>query len=127
MRRWPMRSWTSRRLRHADATIREVLQKRMALVNLYTLTPEQIASEKDLAAEVEMAFARPASPYDSHPPAIQRIAWLKAFAARGALEPAAAERDEAWSLFTDAARIQEQMTQQFLDSLAGDGMFLPTP
>ncbi|WP_394824516.1 M48 family metalloprotease [Pendulispora albinea] len=108
---------------HASAALKEVIEKKVAVANFYTYTPETQTSEKDLADEFEKVYSRAASPYDSHPPANQRIAWVNALAVQG--EPAGAgEEGEAWSLFGNRAGLEEQMTLRIRDNLAGQGIFL---
>jgi len=111
---------------HANAALKEVIEKRVAVANFYTYTPERAASEKDLVDQLEKALARPASPYDSHPPPNQRIAWVRAMGVAG--EPSGVhEEGDAWALFCDRARIEELMTHRIRTSLASEGIVLPTP
>lgn len=49
----------------------------------------------------------PGSPYDSHPPVARRIDWVARFETPAA---AAALTAPAWSLFSERARIEAEMT-----------------
>ncbi|WP_394847080.1 M48 family metallopeptidase [Pendulispora brunnea] len=110
---------------HANAALKEVLEKQVPLANFYAYAPEAAASETELADALDKALGRPASPYDSHPPPHQRIAWVNALAASG--DPAQPDEEEgdAWTLFSDRTGIEERMTGVIRTSLANDGILLP--
>jgi hypothetical protein len=101
--------------------ISQALRESRPLRNLYALkvplqwTPEDEAPDKEKppAQCVEEAYrealSTPASPYDSHPAAAQRIAWVEKMT--GVPAPPVDERD-AWSLFPDRNRVQDLLTRQ---------------
>ncbi|WP_394836751.1 M48 family metallopeptidase [Pendulispora rubella] len=110
---------------YADLALKEVLEKQVPLANFYTYALEAAVSEMDLADDLEEAFMRPASPYDSHPPPHQRIAWVNALVAAG--EPAQPEEEQgdAWAVFRDRTAIEERMTGVIRERLAAQGILLP--
>lgn len=101
---------------HVDATIREVVDGKLALANLYTYRPATLQDGATLAENVEAAINAEASEYDSHPPAAQRFALVRAL---NAPEPPASPEDElpAWSLFANAEELQLSMTEQVRENV----------
>lgn len=94
--------------RHAEASLKEVIEGERALANLYRYEPTARAEESSVAAEVEQALAAEPSPYDSHPCPRDRIAW-----AGGLGPPTGPDGDDtqpAWGLFSDREAVERQMT-----------------
>ncbi len=99
--------------------ISQAVRESRPLRNLYDLkvplqwTPQDEQIEKPPAQCIEEAYqealSTPASPYDSHPAAVQRIAWVEKMT--GVAASPMDERD-AWSLFPDRNRMQELITRQ---------------
>jgi hypothetical protein len=94
-----------------DVTVNEVLRTKGALSNLYTYTPETPEDADKLADAVSMAFARKATPYDSHPSPADRVAWVRACAPEDSTSTTDADRDEVWNLFPDRDDLQRAMTR----------------
>ena len=112
---------------HANATIHEVSEKKVALANLYTFRPEKGVPEPEIAKAVESALAAPASPYDSHPSPADRFAWVRTLAASGA-DTAIQDEQPAWSLFLDREAIERRLTDTVrFNVLQRYGFEIPAP
>jgi Zn-dependent protease with chaperone function len=99
---------------HATATLREVVDQKVPLANLYTYTPAKLASTVD--SEVEESLNRKASPYDSHPSPCERFELVHALPQRAR----AAEADDetpVWSVFTNPDALQHAMTAQVRENV----------
>jgi Zn-dependent protease with chaperone function len=99
---------------HIGATLKEVVNQKVALANLYTYVPA--AAQQDLSGEIEEALTRKSSPYDSHPTPAERFELVRALPHQGA---ASGEDDDApaWSLFNDPAAVQLAMTAQVRENV----------
>jgi Zn-dependent protease with chaperone function len=97
---------------HVNHTIKEVLDKKVALPNLYAFVPESInkAETADKIAEtVEKEVSREASAYDSHPRPRDRIDYVCGLDAPGdAIDES--EKLSAWSLFENRQDVEKDMT-----------------
>lgn len=99
---------------HAGVTLKEVVDGKLPLTNLYTYQPA--AQPKDVTTAVEEALNRKSSAYDSHPAPLERFALVHAL-------PQPAFRSEpdddapAWSLFHDPEKLQHAMTAQVRDNV----------
>jgi Zn-dependent protease with chaperone function len=94
---------------HAQATIREVVEQRRGLRNLYAHVPAATEDEpRDLAAAVEEAVHAEPTPYDSHPRPADRFRWARAIASDSGAEPQLGP--PVWSVFLDRAAIEERLT-----------------
>ena len=101
--------------------IGHALRESRPLRNLYALrmppqwspddeSPSDGRGPADLVEQAyEEALSAPPSPYDSHPPAAQRIAWVDKLTS--VPEPPADETP-AWSLIAERQKLQELMTTQ---------------
>ena len=96
---------------HANATLQEVVDGKMALANLYSFKPSKGPAESEIVEAVGEAIHAKPSPYDSHPSPVERFALVHALRTDKTREPADAER-EAWELFEDPAGIQCWMTDR---------------
>lgn len=109
---------------HANATLREVIEGKKGLANLYAYTPGSAAPE-GVEKDVDAALSREPSPYDSHPSPKDRIAWVRALASDGG----DAEPDDdapAWSLFEDREALERKMTDQIRQAIAlNHGVAIP--
>jgi Zn-dependent protease with chaperone function len=94
---------------HVDATVKDVLDNRQPLINLYAHQPPAIAVEGDLQAAVEAAMNAQPSPYDSHPSPSQRLEWVRAIAAQPTTRVSGLDED-AWVLFGDRTALEQSMT-----------------
>jgi Zn-dependent protease with chaperone function len=94
---------------HVGATLKEVVDGQLPLTNLYTYRPSMIA--KNLDDDIADALNREGSVYDSHPPAAERFALVRAL---NAPEPPAQADDDwsAWTLFANVEPLQRAMTAQ---------------
>ena len=95
---------------HADASLNEVIQKELALSNLYRYEPSEKPPTDDLDQQFDEAWNAEPSPYDSHPRPADRIAWVLALATEGKAPRSADDELDAWSLFADRHKLEVQMT-----------------
>jgi Zn-dependent protease with chaperone function len=96
---------------HANATLQEVVDGKMALANLYSYKPSKAPAEREIVEAVGEAIHAKPSPYDSHPSPVERFALVNALRTDEARHSAHAEQD-AWGLFEDPAGIQCWMTDR---------------
>jgi Zn-dependent protease with chaperone function len=92
--------------RNVDVLVNQAQQARRPLANLYEspATPESDDLERAFAERM----ADKGSPYDSHPPPGQRIAWVSRIPAQP--EHATSDDGPAWDLFADRQAIEAEMT-----------------
>jgi Zn-dependent protease with chaperone function len=108
---------------HARATLREVIEERRPLANLYRHCPRKAPAGADLESKVRAAFEREPSPFDSHPSPAERIAWVRTLKA----PPPAKEAGEAWGLFRDRDAIELLLTEHVRENVArAHGVKIPT-
>ncbi len=95
----------------ANAVLKEVVDQKLPLANLYAYAPTQLPASVEIEQAVAAALNAQPSPYDSHPAPAQRLAWVHAISATptGDLSDGDAE---AWSLFTERAAIEARMTEE---------------
>jgi Zn-dependent protease with chaperone function len=91
----------------AGAFVERAKEKRTAIANLYVAPEAGAVNVAEVDAAIEKAMTDPGSPYDSHPPVARRIDWVARFQTPAA---AAALTAPAWSLFSERARIEAEMT-----------------
>jgi Zn-dependent protease with chaperone function len=94
---------------HATASVGEALTRGRAVANLYRFEPQQPVPQAEVDKVVAQALADVGSPFDSHPPPAQRIAWAKRACAVGA--PSGCADGDAWSLFEDREAVELRMTE----------------
>lgn len=99
---------------HASATISEVVERKHALANLYTYSPEKPPSDEDMDREVKSALEREASPYDSHPAPRDRIAAVRAL---GVEPPEESSEELVWSVFEHRDALEREMTGELRDRI----------
>ena len=102
---------------HADKTLKEVVDARVPLANLYTYQPAAGSASPEVDQQVRDALGRETDPYDSHPSPSQRFAWVAGLAAEGS----AASADDnlpAWSLFNDRDSVERMMTDEVRKNVA---------
>lgn len=104
---------------HANSTIQEVVDGKLALSNLYSYRPSKVPSESEIVKAVADAIDAKPSPYDSHPSPSERFRLVHALPSAQALDPTDAERD-AWELFEDPAGIQSWMTDRICAAVAAN-------
>lgn len=93
--------------------MKEVVNGKVPLANLYTYTPAEPAERvaRAIAETVNESINRKASPYDSHPSPCERFELVHALPQRAHV----AEPDDdapAWSVFTNPDALQHAMTAQ---------------
>ncbi len=94
---------------HMNATLNDVVPGKRALANLYTYAAEKGVVVDEVDTAIEAAMTRAASPFDSHPPPADRIAWVRQIAAEG--PPCSTEdAEEAWALFASRESLEKAMT-----------------
>ena len=95
---------------NAGASLKEAVEQKVPLVNLYAHRPQQPPDEAEVARAVEAALQAPSTAYDSHPAPSERLTWIRALAAEPGLDdyPVAGE---AWDLLSDRHAIELRMTE----------------
>jgi Zn-dependent protease with chaperone function len=110
--------------KHADATLREVIDGSLALQNLYRYAPARSADEQEVVDEVAQAMNAEPSPYDSHPRPADRIAWVGDVAC--AHGTSAEDASPAWGLFADREALERRLTEEVRAGLkARHGIDIP--
>jgi Zn-dependent protease with chaperone function len=94
---------------HVGATLKEVVDGKLPLTNLYTYQPA--GKGQDVDSAIEEALQRQSSAYDSHPSPSERFALVHALPRHGAA-PDAGDDESAWSLFDGVVELQCAMTTQ---------------
>ncbi len=102
--------------KHADATLREVIEGELALQNLYRYVPAKPVEEHELAQEAEKAMTAEPSPYDSHPRPVDRIAWVGDVACAHGADPD--DGAPAWGLFSDREALERRLTDEVRANVA---------
>jgi Zn-dependent protease with chaperone function len=101
--------------KHAEATLREVIDGKLPLRNLYRYTPVQLVDASRVTSEVEKAMSADPSPYDSHPRPADRIAWVGDLSSThldiGGDAPA-------WQLFADREALEQRLTDDVRANVA---------
>jgi Zn-dependent protease with chaperone function len=106
-----------------SATLRDHVENRRPLANLYAPSAAGPVPPGDLSQALERAMNGPSSPYDSHPKPAIRIEWVRRLAAPGAT-PNAADDREAWELLSSRDALERQMTDVVRANLASRGIHL---
>jgi Zn-dependent protease with chaperone function/tetratricopeptide (TPR) repeat protein len=94
---------------HTSMTLKEVIEEKRSLTNLYAYSPQTTEDPSQMEARVKEVLERETSLYDSHPAFAERIRWVEAISTMGNA-PAETEESDAWSLFADRAAIEREMT-----------------
>jgi Zn-dependent protease with chaperone function len=96
--------------KHADATLREVVDGELVLPNLYRYVLAAPLAEAEVAEEVEKRMKAEPSPYDSHPRPVDRITWANEVSRTHGAD---AEDDApAWALFADREALERRLTDE---------------
>jgi Zn-dependent protease with chaperone function/tetratricopeptide (TPR) repeat protein len=101
---------------HVNATIKEVVEAKQPLPNLYQYRPAASGDAKQLDDAVQSQIDRDPSPYDSHPRPADRFRWVHALNA-----PTSRSVDDAspvWSLFQERDAIEQRMTSVIRDAVS---------
>ena len=108
-----------------NATLREVIEGKLPLANLYAFRPTTGPSEAEIQQAVEAVLAAKPSPYDSHPRPADRFAMVHALPAED-LERSTDDEDAVWSLFPDREEIERSLTELVRTSIrANHGIEIP--
>jgi Zn-dependent protease with chaperone function len=108
---------------HAQATLNEVVEHRLALANLYSYQPKSGIDQDAIEQQLEEALEREPSAYDSHPSPKERIAWVRALGAEG---ESGASDEPAWAVFSDREALELAMTDQVRSNVADNlGVAIP--
>lgn len=99
---------------HVGVTLKEVVDGKVPLSNLYTYTPA--AAGEDVSSAIEESLNRKASHYDSHPSPTERFELVRSLPQRSNVIEADDE-EPAWSLFTDPNALQHAMTAQVRENV----------
>lgn len=94
---------------HTQSTLREVIEHKQPLANLYSFQPSEPAPQEKLDDAVQSAIQRDPDEDESHPAPRDRFAAVRALSP-GVIS-AADDREDAWSLFQDRLTIEESMTR----------------
>ncbi len=108
---------------HANATIKEVMEAKAALANLYSYQPTAQPDAVEVASEFETALNREPSPYDSHPSPVDRFRWTQALTAT--VRPAPEDEEESWTLFRDREALERKLTETVRENLMSQGVSIP--
>jgi Zn-dependent protease with chaperone function len=106
---------------HIAATLNEIIPAKQPLANLYGFVPKEPIDGKEIDEVVASAMNRAASPYDSHPPPADRIAWVERLTAEAPPETAA-DVGPAWALLSNREAIEKRMTDEVRTRLAKRGI-----
>ncbi len=102
---------------HAQLTLNEVIDKKHALVNLYSYQPLGMPEEQEFRKAVESAINAEPSPYDSHPSPRDRIGWVNQLDAAPTGDLSDSEED-AWDLFSNRGELELWMTDVVRNNVA---------
>ena len=101
---------------HANAAIKEVVDSKAALANLYRFAPVAVSDEKKISGAIETSLNAKPSGYDTHPAPAQRFAWVRAITVKESSDPA--WEAEAWTLFDNRELLERRMTDKIRDNIA---------
>lgn len=101
---------------HVGRTIKQCVEGKQPLGNLYRFVPQAPEAPGDVEQAVRKELEREPEPFDSHPSPRDRLAWAAALSVQA---PAAAEdRDLVLSLFDDLEALEREMTAQVRSNIA---------
>jgi len=106
---------------HLSATLGEVVPRKEPLTNVYAFVPKEPVAAEKIDEAVSQGMNRAAGPSDSHPPPVDRIAWITKIAASGP-EETPGDLEPAWSLLAAREAIEERMTATLRALLATRGI-----
>jgi Zn-dependent protease with chaperone function len=101
---------------HVASTLREVIDHKRPLPNLYRYRPSNLQDAGTFDERFGAALTRKPSPYDSHPSPADRIAAVHALGF--APERTQDDDEPAWSLFADRESLEGRMTEQVRGQVA---------
>jgi Zn-dependent protease with chaperone function len=95
----------------AEEAIRTAIEQRAPLANFYVDETPEHARSGEVEQAIEDALTAPGSPFDSHPPPVERIAWVRLIDAEG-VPQATDDAADAWTLFEQPDAIREALVRQ---------------
>jgi hypothetical protein len=101
---------------HASATLKEVIEGKKGLSNLYCFAPQTPPTANELDDGYQEVLQREPSAYDSHPSSAQRLEWAQALAISATPDPQS--QDEVWSLFDARDELEKLMTTVVRSNIA---------
>jgi Zn-dependent protease with chaperone function len=102
---------------HADATVTESTERKIAVANFYRFEPTRPPSEDDVADKVEAGLAAPHSEDDSHPPPRARLDLAAKMNLEGSVPCGPDDGDAVWSLFSDREALEVRMTARIREAV----------
>lgn len=93
----------------ANVKINDVLKAKRAMLNLYSYEPSEPMKEGLVADDVKQAIEREASPYDSHPAPLERIALVRRLQGTPLDDD---DETQALDLFENRERLEQMMTDE---------------
>jgi Zn-dependent protease with chaperone function len=110
---------------HVGAALKEVIDEKRALANLYGYRPSAAPDADAVQRDIDTALAHPESPYDSHPVPAERIARARAQAV--VVPPPADAAEPAWALLADREGLERRLTDQLRERISAEhGVMIPT-
>jgi Zn-dependent protease with chaperone function len=110
---------------HVGATLKEVIDERRGLANLYGYRPSAPPDASAVQRDIDEALSHAASPYDSHPVPAERFERARAQAVTVA--PTADAEEPAWSLLADREGLERRLTDRVRDRISLEhGVLIPT-
>ena len=105
-----------------DVLVEQAQQQNRPVSSLYA-APEGGLVEEEQARAFEERMQDKGSPYDSHPPPGQRIAWVSRLPDQSDAQPG--DDSPTWELFRDRAAVEAEMTALINQHLEAKGLFAP--
>ena len=100
---------------HVTASLSDAVEKKMSMQNLYAFVPTTPVEPSGIESATEEAINSAPSPFDSHPAAKDRIAWVRLIGAERPIDADSAA--PVWSLFHDRREIETWMTDTVRNNL----------
>jgi Zn-dependent protease with chaperone function len=104
---------------HINGEIKRALNAKEPLSNLWS-PPTATAEPASASEKLQAALSRKPSPYDSHPAPSDRIRWVEQIL--GTALPSSEPSATAWSIFSDRAAQERELTLLVYQQLAASGV-----
>jgi hypothetical protein len=102
---------------HVGATLKEVVEEKRALANLYEFDPKGGTDPESIEKAIRESLEREPSAYDSHPAPAERFRWVSAIGAKG-VAPSVDDEQEVWTLFNNRPALERAMTAEVRKNVA---------
>jgi Zn-dependent protease with chaperone function len=109
---------------HINGEIKRALKAKEPLSNLWS-PPSPAAEPASASEQLHAALSRTPSPYDSHPAPADRIRWVEQIP--GTAEPSSEPSASAWTIFSDRAAQERELTLLVYQQLAASGVHPVAP